>query len=115
VSEYPDLKATHWRSESIYHATVETGFLDYHYAEVSTDAEVPMAGEVRVRDQGNRYWPTTVKVEGPDVELNMMPEHARQFANAILRAADVAEAHDLKDVGACGHWTPCPCVAESGR
>jgi hypothetical protein len=48
VSEYPDLKATHWRSESIYHATVETGFLDYQYAEVSTDAEVPMAGEVRV-------------------------------------------------------------------
>lgn len=110
--------AAWWTTERVYSATVDLPIGDTS-VEISVRAEVPISAEnYRVHRRGNRYWPTTVRVELDDADLDLLPQTARELAQRLVDAADAADAIDNPDTDTCGHWAPCDCggaSAESSR
>lgn len=101
----------HWGIEKVYTAAVDVFEIDGELVEIQASSERPFdANDRPLPRRGNRYWPTLVRMEGACCDLTALtPEQARLLGNALLRAADVAEATDIEDVDVCGHWWPCAC------
>src|SRR5690606_35050536 len=110
-----DGTAAWWTTESVYSATVDLPIGDTS-VEIAVRAEVPMSAEnYRVHRRGNRYWPTTVRVELDDADLDLLPQTARELAQRLVDAADAADAIDNPDTDTCGHWAPCDCGGASAE
>jgi hypothetical protein len=95
----------HWSTESVFSESVDIPIGDL-VLDIGVSAEVPMRGATRVPRLGNRYYPTLVKVEGPD-DYEMHPDTARELAKRLIEAADACDAIDQPDTAPCGHWAPC--------
>jgi hypothetical protein len=103
-------EAKWWGTEQVYAADVQIP-IGNERASISVSAEVPYdAKNFRVERRGNRYWPTLVNVESP-ADMTLHPETARELAQALLAAANAADAIDQADCAPCGHWWPCDCAA----
>lgn len=103
-------RASWWTLESIYAASVEIPIGDAA-VEIAVRAEVPVRDDnYVVHRHGNRYWPTLIEVECATMTLH--PATARELAQKLIDAADVADQIDQPDVDVCGHWAPCACRRE---
>jgi hypothetical protein len=104
-----------WWSLELVHQDVFDGPLAT--AEITVEAEVPYDSEnYKVHRRGNRYYCTGVRIDVDGGFLHLLnPEEAQKFAEAVKRAADVAEAIDEQDSDPCGHWHPCDCQAAAPR
>jgi hypothetical protein len=79
-------------------------------AKVVVRAEVPWEGDTRLPMRGNRYYQTFVDVESDGRDTLTLGAHeARAFGQALIAAAEKAEAIDAADSDVCGHWAPCDC------
>lgn len=101
-------KAQWWTQETVFSASVDT-VID-GLIEIVVKPEVPISAEnYRVVRRGNRYYPTTIDVEVFGRSFWMHTNTARELAQRLIQAADAADAIDLPDIDACGHWAPCDC------
>lgn len=103
-----DGEARWWSLETIHHEAVPIP-IGNECAEIEVEAEVPYSAEnFKVHRRGNRYYPTLVECELPS-RVIVHAEDAREFARALMRAADAADAIDEPCEDDCGHWFPCSC------
>lgn len=117
VKDLPPIEddATWWESETVHHEVFVSSFATTvlgDTVEITVTSEVPRnhAGR-RCVMRGNRYYPTMMRVEGEAGELH--GGDAREFAAALLRAADKVDEIDGPCEDFCGHWFPCDCVADA--
>lgn len=99
----------HWDLETI-HASACATQLDGGDFCLTVQVEVPrdVLGQ-RLPLHGHRMWPTLVDVGVAVKSFSVLPSTAREMARLLVLAADVADAVDAPDTGACGHWSPCGC------
>ncbi len=104
-----DGEASWWTTETIFERHCPESIFGREHP-VVVKAEVPISADnYRVHRHGNRYYPTLVDLGN----AMLFPHEAREMAQALLEAAEAAEAIDAPDTGACGHFLPCSCVSAS--
>lgn len=110
-------QARWWTMETAaFQATVDLLPMPDDTADVRVRPELPISADnYKLVRRGNRYYPTFVDlaIGGEDVSLN--PDSARALGEALIAAANTADAIDKPDTDAgCGHWWPCDCAQNRG-
>jgi hypothetical protein len=102
-----DGEARWWTSETETIAQLQFAMFD-EQAVVSLRPEVPVSEDnyVLKRTGRNRYYPTSVQLDVTDTELHwLFPDEARKLGEALIAAADRAEAIDGEAACPdCGSW-----------
>lgn len=90
-----DGHATWWETETIYSEVVDVP-IGSECIEVSADCEVPRGPDGRRyhRTGENAYYPPLVDVEFPTPKVTLHSESAREFAAALIAAADACDKAD---------------------
>jgi hypothetical protein len=88
-----DEQATWWESETVWQRVHAIPIFDERI-EIQVDAEVPRTDSGRrAVMRGNRYYPALISVEQPP-SLTLSADDARDYALALLAAAEAAAAID---------------------
>lgn len=107
-------RAQWWSLRPVYRADVSVP-IGCESVSISVDTEMPISAEnYPVVTRGNRYYPTLIEIEVSGDALTLHADTAREIAQRLIAAADAADACDLPDTDACGHWAPCEC-GQPGR
>lgn len=90
-----------WGEEVLSDVYVEDFAGKPDWFEIVVRTEVPFASDgTRLPRRGNRYWPTTIHINGEFA----LSSDARSLGDALIAAADLADATDSADSLPCGHW-----------